>query len=86
MSNFVNADQIIGRMHSVTEEAAALIDHVEAEYFTGETATEEALLKIRTEYSKAGKMLRAALELLHLAEQENISWQNRPAEQIKGEQ
>lgn len=85
MSNFVNADQIIGRMHSVTEEAAALIDHVEAEYFYSETATEEALLKIRTDYGKAGKMLRAALELLRLAEQENISWQNRPAEQVKAE-
>lgn len=86
MNNFVNADQVIGRMHSVTEEAAALIDHVEATYFQGNKATEEDLLRIRTDYTKIGKTLRAALDLLNLAEAENLTWQNRPEEQIKGEQ
>lgn len=86
MNNFVNADQVIGRMHSVTEEAAALIEHVEEIYFQWNKATEEALLQIRIDYTKIGKTLRAALELLNLAEAENIKWQQRPEEQIKGEQ
>lgn len=86
MNNFVKADDIIGRMHSVTDEAAALIDHVEAAYFQGDKATEEALLQISTDYSKIGKTLRAALDLLNLAEAENIKWQRRPEEQIKGEE
>lgn len=85
MNNFIDADQVIGRMHSVTEEAAALIDHVEATYFQGNKATEEALLQIRTDYTKIGKTLRAALDLLQLAEAENMKWQQRPAEQIKQE-
>ena len=84
-NSFVSADAIIGRMHSVTEEAAALVDHIEATYFQGDKATEEALLRIGTDYTKVGKTLRAALELLRLAEAENLKWQQRPAEQIKGE-
>ena len=84
-SNYISADAIIGRMHSVTEEAAALVDHVEAAYFQGDKPTEEALLRIRTEYTKIGKTLRAALDLLQIAEAENMKWQQRPAEQIKQE-
>jgi len=85
MNNFVNADQVIGRMHSVTEEAAALIDHVEATYFLGNKATEEAMLQIRTDYTKIGKTLRAALDLLYIAVVENERWQNRPADQLEAE-
>jgi len=85
MSNYINPDDIVGRMHSLTEEAAALIDHVEAAYFQHNGATEEDLLRIRMEYNKIGTMLRGALELLNLAEAENIKWNQRPAEQIKQE-
>jgi hypothetical protein len=84
MSNYIHPDDIIGRMHSVTEEAVALIDHVET-YFESNGATEEDLLRIRLEYNKIGSMLRGALELLRLAENENIRWNQRPAEQIMQE-
>lgn len=85
MDKYINPDDIIGRMHSVAEEAAAIIDHVEAAYFQGDNPTEEDLLRIRTEYSKIGKILRAALDLLQIAEEENTKWQQRPAAQIKQE-
>lgn len=91
-NNYVNADDVIGRMYATVEEAAALIDHVEAEYFTGETnkdglivPSEEALKKLVVDYSKAGKMLRAALDLLYIAVTENERWQNRPADQLEAE-
>ena len=86
MSEYINPDAIIGRMHSTVEEAAALIDHVEVAYFQGNKPTEETMLRIRAEYSKIGKTLRAALDLLQLTEAENMKWQQRPEEQIKGEQ
>lgn len=82
---FVNADHVIGHMHSTIEGATAIIDTVEAEYFGGEP-TKEAVEKLTIEYNKVGKLLRAALELLNTAEEENLKWQHRPAEQVKGEQ
>ena len=83
---FVNADHVIGHMHSTIEGAMAIIDTVEEEYFGGNEPNEDVMKKIFVEYNKVGKLLRAALELLNTAEEENLKWQHRPAEQVKGEQ
>jgi hypothetical protein len=72
-------------MHATCEEARTIIDHVEAAYFQGTTANDEAMLAIRTDYVKIGTMLRAALDLLHDAEEWNQKWQSRPEEQMKKE-
>ena len=81
----VNPDDIIGRMHSATESAAAIIESVESEYFPGTSATNDALMNIKMKYGTIGALLRGALELLRVAEEENIKWNTRPAEQIRGE-
>ena len=41
------------------------------------------MLAVRMDYVKIGTMLRAALDLLHDAEEWNQKWQNRPEDQIK---
>ena len=86
-TNTVNltADDVIGRMHALAEEARTIIDHVEAGYFQGMTATNEAMLAIRVDYVKIGTMLRASLDLLHDAEEWNMKWQERSPEQIRQE-
>ena len=85
MNKYIHPDEIIGRMHSLTEEAAVLVDNVDANYFQRNAPHEEDLLRIRLDYTKIGTTLRAVLELLRLAEAENIKWNQRPAEQIMQE-
>ena len=85
MNNYIVPDDIIGRMHSLAEEAAVLVDIVESNYFQRNAPQEEDLLRIRLDYTKIGTTLQAVLELLRLAEAENIKWQQRPAEQIMQE-
>ena len=84
-NTIIHADDVIGRMHATCEEARTIIDHVEAAYFQGMKATDEAMLAVRVDYVKIGTMLRAALDLLHDAEEWNQKWQNRPEEEIMKE-
>lgn len=82
---YVDPDEIIGRMHAVTEEAHAIIDGIEQNYFSNNDANEDVMSKIFVEYGKIGKLLRASLDLLNVAQEENMKWQLRSEEQIKEE-
>lgn len=82
---YVNPDEIIGRMHAVTEEAHTIIDSIEQNYFGGDEPNEDVMKKIFVEYSKIGKLLRASLDLLNVAKDENMKWQLRSEEQVKEE-
>lgn len=82
---YVDPDEIIGRMHAVTEEAHAIIDGIEQDYFGGNEPNEDVMSKIFVEYGKIGKLLRASLDLLNVAKDENMKWQLRSEEQIKEE-
>ena len=82
-NTIIHADDVIGRMHATCEEARTIIDHVESEYFQNTAAKNETMLAIQVDYVKIGAMLRAALDLLHTADEWNLKWQNRPEDQIK---
>ena len=81
----INPDDIIGGMAYSAEEAQAIIDTVESTYFHHTHPTEEDLLRIRAEYGRISKMLRASITLLSVAKSQNDTWQNRETEQIKYE-
>ena len=82
-NTIIHADDIIGRMSATTEEAREIIDRIEQEYFSCTASNTEMMQKIAVEYTHIGIMLRASLDLLHVAHEENLKWQNRPEEQIK---
>lgn len=81
---FVNADHVISRTYSAVEGAEVIIDGIEQEFFCSDRPTKEDLETLTGDYVRIGKLLRAALELLHVAEVENQKWQSRPAERVKG--
>ena len=81
--DYIYADDIIGRMAATIEEAREIIDRVEQDYFSCNTSNTEMVQKIAVEYTHIGIMLRASLDLLHVAQEENLKWQNRPEDQIK---
>lgn len=82
---YVDPDEIIGRMHAVTEESHAIIDKLEADYFSEDEANEDNMSKIFVEYNKIANLLRATLDLLNIAAEENMKWQSRSEEQVKEE-
>lgn len=82
---YVDPDEIIGRMNAVTEEAHTIIDRLEQDFFGRNEADEDTMSAIFLEYKKIGKLLRASLDLLNIAQEENMKWQLRSEEQIKEE-
>lgn len=82
---YVDPDEIIGRMNAVTEEAHTIIDRLEQDFFSRNEADEDTMSAIFMDYKKIGKLLRASLDLLNIAAEENMKWQLRSEEQIKEE-